>query len=105
MWAVACFALCSPALLACEGLLRRWLHHRTVCVGDLAWVLSHGEPVLVRLVAEGEAAVFAGIASVLLEVPAELAYPDPKTLGTLDLPCWERIGGLETLRQLVVKGV
>ncbi len=52
------------------------------------------------LVAEGESAVYAGIASALTGVPANLAYPEPKELAHLDLPCWERIGGLETLRRL-----
>lgn len=54
----------------------------------------------VMVVAEGEGAVYAGIASALLDAPAEIAYPDSKTLEALDLPCWERIGGLDTLRRL-----
>ncbi len=54
----------------------------------------------VVMVAEGEGAVFAGIASALLELPSDLGYPDPKELEGLDIPCWERIGGLETLRRI-----
>ena len=52
--------------------------------------------VALRLVAEGEGATIAAIVAALLGIPCQLESPKD-----IDLPGWNRIGGLQTLRKLL----
>lgn len=53
----------------------------------------------VRLTADATGAVIAGIAAVLLGIPCQLEPPTEP----INLPGWERIGGFETLRALLLR--